>query len=189
MRGQIRSVQRRDNGGAEDGGSVTRSTRSTGSFGKNAFKDAAGINPICTGATIRAEDSLNAGMGALRWQHGGTGAEAGDDPRGKAAAWPSRWVRLGVIWLGVIWFFMAQWAAQQVLAVEAGEMQSASPNAGAKSTARSKPEAMSLRNCIACLYTNCRVSRESRKKEAATAPGEAAERAAAQGRREQGIAR
>jgi hypothetical protein len=150
-------VQRRDNGGAEDGGDVRRSTRSTGSSGKTAFEDVAGINPICTGATIRAEESLNAGVGALRWQHGGTGAEAGDDPRGKAAAWPSRWVPLFAIWLGVIWFF-AQWAAQQLLAAEAGEMQSASPNAGAISTVKSKPEAKSLRNCIVCLYTNGHVS-------------------------------
>ena len=102
-RDQIRRVQRRDNGEAEDGGVVRRSTRSTGSFGKTASEDAAGINPICTGATIRAEDSLNAGMGAVRWQHGGMGAEAGDDPRGKAAAWPSRWVPLFAIWLCVIW--------------------------------------------------------------------------------------
>jgi hypothetical protein len=158
---------------------VRRSTRSTGSFGKTASEDAAGINPICTGATIRAEDSLNAGMGALRWQHGGTGAEAGDDPRGKAAAWPSRWVPLFAIRL-----FGAQWAAQQLLAAEAGEMQSASPSTGAKSTVRSKPEAISLRNCIVCLYTNRHASWERRKKEDATAAAKAAMRGAAQGRRE-----
>lgn len=38
-------------------------------------------------------------------------------------------------------------------AAEPAPLQSASPSAGARSTARSSPEAISLRNCILLLYT------------------------------------
>jgi hypothetical protein len=91
--------------------------------------DAAAINAICTGATICAEDSLSAGIGALRSQHGATGAEP----------------------CGMVWLILAQ-CAQPAMAVEAGDMQSASPSAGANSTVRSNPDAMSLRNCMT-IYT------------------------------------
>lgn len=135
MSAQIRRVQRRDNGEAEEyGGVPTRSTRSGGTAGKIAFDDAAGIIAICIGAMICAADSLNAGMGIVRWQQGTAGAEAGDDECAKPDAKPSC----------CVWVFLAQCPPQQAPVVAAGEMQSASPNAGARSTASSSPEAINF---------------------------------------------
>ena len=48
--------------------------------------------------------------------------------------------------------FIAQ-CPQQALAIVPGDTQSAIPSTGANSTARSNPDAISLRNCMICLYT------------------------------------
>jgi hypothetical protein len=52
-------------------------TRIAGTAGNIASEDTADSNATCTGATISAEESFNAGMGALRLQQGAMGAEAG----------------------------------------------------------------------------------------------------------------
>ena len=41
--------------------------------------------------------------------------------------------------------------------MDPGETQSASPSTGAKSTVKSNPDAMTLRNCIVCLYTRYQI--------------------------------
>jgi hypothetical protein len=51
----------------------------------------------------------------------------------------------------MVWLVLAQ-CAQPAMAVEVGDMQSASPSAGANSTVRSNPDAISLRNCM-LIYT------------------------------------
>jgi hypothetical protein len=121
---------------------------SIGTTGNIATGDAAAVNAICSGATICAEDSLHPGIGALRSQQGATGAEAGADPRVVPEFQPSRCVPCFIAPC-----FIAQCAAQRALAVGAGEMQRASPSAGAKSTVSSNPDAISLRTCIVYLYT------------------------------------
>jgi hypothetical protein len=103
--------------------------------GNIAIGDVAAINAICTGATICAA-SRNAGSVVLRSQHGAAGAEAGPC----LATQPVRCV------------FIAQ-CPQQALAIVPGDTQSAIPSTGANSTVRSNPDAISLRNCMICLYT------------------------------------
>ncbi len=90
MRYQMRRVQRRENGGAKAGAAAARARRNAGAAGNLGFKVAAGSNAICTGATICAEVSVEAGMGVSRSQHGATGAVAGADPRGSPVAAPGR---------------------------------------------------------------------------------------------------
>ena len=133
----MRSVQRSDNGEAGRTGETRFSTRKTGTAGSAATGDIQGNNVTCAGATIWAADSLNAGMEALRWQQGATGA----DPCG----WP-------VPWLILVQCGQLDMVAEVAVA-EVARLQSASPSAGARSTARNSPEAMSLRSCIASLYT------------------------------------
>lgn len=133
-------VQRSSNEEAGGGAEKRLSTRSTGYVGNTATGETEGNNAICSGATICADDSPKAGMGALRWQQGATGSfRAG--PCWRAADDPAPW-------------FIAQRKQPELTAIPA-ELQSASPSAGAISTARSSPEAMSLRNCMALLYTSC----------------------------------
>ena len=134
-------VQRRSNGEAGGGAATRSSTRSSGCAGSAATGETEGSNAICSGATICAENSPRAGMGALRWQQGATGScRAG--PCWRAADDPAPW------------FIIAQREQPELAAIPA-ELQSASPSAGAISTARSSPEAMSLRNCMPLLYTSC----------------------------------
>jgi hypothetical protein len=54
---------------------------------------------------------------------------------------------------------------QQALPAGAGDTQTASPSTGAKSTVRSNPDAMSLRNCMVCLYTSGQQRCESKSRE------------------------
>jgi len=82
----MRRVQSRDNGGAKDGGAERRSTRGAPTEANIAWEADAGSNATCTGATIWAEDSPNAGGGTLRWQQGASGEL--DDPCGRAAVQP-----------------------------------------------------------------------------------------------------
>lgn len=110
-------------------------TRSVDATGNIAIGDVAAINAISTGATICAA-SRSAGTVVLRSQHGATGAEAGPC----LATQPARCV------------FIAQ-CPQQALAIVPGDTQSAIPSTGANSTVRSNPDAISLRNCMICLYT------------------------------------
>ena len=136
MRCQIRRVQRSENGGAKAGGAVARARRKAATAGNIALEDAAGSNAICTGATICAAVSVDAGMGVSGLQHGATGAVAGADPRGRPVSRPGRrMVRC-----------MAQWPVQPAMGAEARDAQSASPSTGDKSTVRSNPDAMSLGN-------------------------------------------
>ncbi len=133
-RSQIRSVQRSNKGEDRCGDIAKFSASGAATAGSIATGDAAAINPTCTGATICAEDSAMAGIGALRWQQGATGAEA-----------------------GTRWLFMALWVMPQCIqpAIPAGaaETQTASPRTGARSTVTSNQEAMSPRECIYHLYT------------------------------------
>ncbi len=72
---QIKRVQRSNKGGFSGGGAANFSMRIAAIAGSITTGAAAGINAICTGATICAEDSPMAGVGALRWQQGAIGAE------------------------------------------------------------------------------------------------------------------
>lgn len=110
---------------------------------RTACNATAGINATCTGATTCAEDSIKTGIGTRRSQHGATGEEAIAGPCGDSNAEFGCAIRL----------FIAQCAPQQSLAVGAMDMQ-ASPSAGARSTVRNNPDAMSLRSCILQLYTD-----------------------------------
>lgn len=139
-RSQIRSVQRSNKGGDKCKGAASFSAPSAAIAGSIATGDTAGINPTCTGATICAEDSPKASSGALRWQQGATGTEAGarsPDP----APNPERWL------------VIAQPAMRQAFAAGAAETHTASPSTGARSTVTSNQEAMSLRICMYYLYT------------------------------------
>jgi len=129
-------VQSRESGGAKAGGAVARARRKAGAAGNVGFKDAAGSNAICSGATICAEVSVGAGMGISRSQHGATGAVAGADPCGRLAAGLAR--RTGRC--------MVQWPAQWVRIAAVRDAQTASPSTGDKSTVRSNPDAMSFGN-------------------------------------------
>jgi hypothetical protein len=122
------------------------STGGIGTTGNIATGDAVAVNTICTGATTCAEDSRNPGIVALRSQQGAPGAEAGAAPRAVPEFQPC-------VPCFIAPCFIAQCAAQRALAAGAGEMQRASPSAGAKSTVRSNPDATSLRICILFLYT------------------------------------
>jgi hypothetical protein len=82
-------------------------------------------------------------MGALRWQHGATGAVAGAGPCGRPVARPARCAGR----------CRAQWHAQSALGAEARDAQSASPSTGDKSTVRSNPDAMSFGNRMHSVYT------------------------------------
>jgi hypothetical protein len=137
-RDQMRRVPRSDNGEAGGGAGTRLSTRRTGRAGSAATGETDGNNAICTGATICAEDSPKAGMGALRWQQGDAGS------CGAGPCWPAE--REPAAWL------IAQ-CEQPDMAAEDANLQSASPSAGAISTARNSPETISLRNCILRLYT------------------------------------
>jgi hypothetical protein len=102
-----------------------------------------GNNAICTGETTCAKVPVREGREALRWQQGASGS------CGAGPCWlPVLDVALNPLACSIV----AQWE-QPNLAGDAAELQSASPSAGAMSTARSSPEAMSLRNCINRLYT------------------------------------
>ena len=133
---QIRSVQRSNKGGDKCGGAASFSARIAALTGSIAAGDTAGINPICTGDTICAEDSPRAGVEALRWQQGATGAEAGE--------WSPKPVR---------WLVIPRCAMQQGMAAGAAETQTASPSTGAKSTVTSNQDAMCPRICMLLLYT------------------------------------
>jgi hypothetical protein len=138
-RDQMRRVQRSDNGEARGGDRTVLSIPGTRRAGSAATGECAGSNAICRGATICAEDSPNAGMGAWRWQQGARGSFDCECCSGPAAPAP--------------WFIIVQ-CEQWDLAVEVATLQSASPSAGAISTAKSSPEAISLRHCMLCLYTS-----------------------------------
>jgi hypothetical protein len=75
-RDQIRRVQRSDSEATMVGGETSLSMRRAGKAGKAANEECEGSKAICSGATICAEDSARAGMGALRWQQGATGDES-----------------------------------------------------------------------------------------------------------------